>query len=130
MCDGRSHSCWLPPSGNRSPTAPPTLSSIQKSAPSTNGFSPNTRCTSAARRSTAPCSTCTRRFMATCCASRISSTPEISTRQNACSEEHTSELQSLRHIVCRLLLEKKKDKKTNNTHTHNKLLSTSAQRRL
>src|SRR5471030_974404 len=29
------------------------------------------------------------------------------------SEEHTSELQSLRHLVCRLLLEKKK-KKTNN----------------
>src|SRR5882724_13062334 len=28
------------------------------------------------------------------------------------SEEHTSELQSLRHLVCRLLLEKKK--KTNN----------------
>src|SRR5438045_5631973 len=26
------------------------------------------------------------------------------------SEEHTSELQSLRHIVCRLLLEKKKSK--------------------
>src|SRR5258705_7594475 len=31
------------------------------------------------------------------------------------SEEHTSELQSLRHLVCRLLLEKKK--KTNNPHT-------------
>src|SRR5437899_9856223 len=33
------------------------------------------------------------------------------------SEEHTSELQSLRHLVCRLLLEKKKKKKntTNNT---------------
>src|SRR5262245_66612192 len=30
------------------------------------------------------------------------------------SEEHTSELQSLRHLVCRLLLEKKK-KKTQNT---------------
>src|SRR5205814_5689527 len=32
------------------------------------------------------------------------------------SEEHTSELQSLRHLVCRLLLEKKKKKKkkTNN----------------
>src|SRR5215212_10517205 len=30
------------------------------------------------------------------------------------SEEHTSELQSLRHLVCRLLLEKKK-KKTKNT---------------
>src|SRR5205814_8230517 len=29
------------------------------------------------------------------------------------SEEHTSELQSLRHLVCRLLLEKKKKKKTN-----------------
>src|SRR5262245_63834143 len=30
------------------------------------------------------------------------------------SEEHTSELQSLRHLVCRLLLEKKKKKKSNN----------------
>src|SRR5205814_3989679 len=28
------------------------------------------------------------------------------------SEEHTSELQSLRHIVCRLLLEKKNDQVT------------------
>src|SRR5258705_352308 len=28
------------------------------------------------------------------------------------SEEHTSELQSLRHLVCRLLLEKKKNKRT------------------
>src|SRR5258705_6783169 len=28
------------------------------------------------------------------------------------SEEHTSELQSLRHLVCRLLLEKKKDNET------------------
>src|SRR5258705_10196039 len=33
---------------------------------------------------------------------------------NSRSEEHTSELQSLRHLVCRLLLEKKK-KKTKNT---------------
>src|SRR5205814_9265827 len=30
------------------------------------------------------------------------------------SEEHTSELQSLRHLVCRLLLEKKKTTKTEN----------------
>src|SRR5437899_6159157 len=30
---------------------------------------------------------------------------------SARSEEHTSELQSLRHLVCRLLLEKKKKKK-------------------
>src|SRR5262245_65030250 len=28
------------------------------------------------------------------------------------SEEHTSELQSLRHLVCRLLLEKKKSRKS------------------
>src|ERR1035441_10713966 len=32
------------------------------------------------------------------------------------SEEHTSELQSLRHLVCRLLLEKKK--LTNDEHTY------------
>src|SRR5437899_5801377 len=31
--------------------------------------------------------------------------------QESRSEEHTSELQSLRHLVCRLLLEKKKKKK-------------------
>src|SRR5262245_62608641 len=29
------------------------------------------------------------------------------------SEEHTSELQSLRHLVCRLLLEKKKETENN-----------------
>src|SRR5262245_62682804 len=32
------------------------------------------------------------------------------------SEEHTSELQSLRHLVCRLLLEKKKKKKKYKTY--------------
>src|SRR5258705_3386706 len=31
---------------------------------------------------------------------------------NVRSEEHTSELQSLRHLVCRLLLEKKKQNQT------------------
>src|SRR5436853_4993934 len=39
------------------------------------------------------------------------------------SEEHTSELQSLRHLVCRLLLEKKKKKEKRyqieNTETKN-----------
>src|SRR5471030_3403956 len=35
------------------------------------------------------------------------------------SEEHTSELQSLRHLVCRLLLEKKK-KKTKQQHNKKK----------
>src|SRR5262245_65351107 len=34
------------------------------------------------------------------------------------SEEHTSELQSLRHLVCRLLLEKKK--KTQDPQTHHR----------
>src|SRR5205814_10180708 len=35
------------------------------------------------------------------------------------SEEHTSELQSLRHLVCRLLLEKKKKKKHKHNHVNN-----------
>src|SRR5205814_3144726 len=41
---------------------------------------------------------------------RIRSARRIGVR----SEEHTSELQSLRHLVCRLLLEKKKKKKLKN----------------
>src|SRR5947199_5461963 len=36
------------------------------------------------------------------------------------SEEHTSELQSLRHLVCRLLLEKKKKQKNLNESTEGK----------
>src|SRR5262245_65374830 len=36
------------------------------------------------------------------------------------SEEHTSELQSLRHLVCRLLLEKKKKKKKNKEQHKNR----------
>src|SRR5205809_2819681 len=36
------------------------------------------------------------------------------------SEEHTSELQSRLHLVCRLLLEKKKQKHTNSTICHQK----------
>src|SRR5438045_7456724 len=39
------------------------------------------------------------------------------TRTGGRSEEHTSELQSLRHLVCRLLLEKK-----NITNTHRRTL--------
>src|SRR2546429_4368913 len=35
------------------------------------------------------------------------------------SEEHTSELQSRLHLVCRLLLEKKKKKKIATTHKYN-----------
>src|SRR5437899_9554197 len=38
-----------------------------------------------------------------------STSGNLATFEGACrSEEHTSELQSLRHLVCRLLLEKKK----------------------
>src|SRR5262245_62251083 len=38
----------------------------------------------------------------------MSAPRSISARATSRSEEHTSELQSLRHLVCRLLLEKKK----------------------
>src|SRR5437899_8051046 len=46
---------------------------------------------------------------------------EARLQQGERSEEHTSELQSLRHLVCRLLLEKKNNKKhtTANKCTHN-----------
>src|SRR2546422_5352414 len=40
------------------------------------------------------------------------------------SEEHTSELQSRLHLVCRLLLEKKKTN-TNHTHTRTPIIHTS-----
>src|SRR5215212_11884852 len=40
------------------------------------------------------------------------------------SEEHTSELQSLRHLVCRLLLEKKKKNKLSTSIIKKKKIST------
>src|SRR5437899_7454191 len=46
----------------------------------------------------------TRKAGSGCTAGACSRSPAWETR----SEEHTSELQSLRHLVCRLLLEKKK----------------------
>src|SRR5205814_9767666 len=52
------------------------------------------------------------RCSAACCRSpspsRSSPLPPRSPTDHRRSEEHTSELQSLRHLVCRLLLEKKK----------------------
>src|SRR5687768_17999448 len=39
-------------------------------------------------------------------------------RDSARSEEHTSELQSRLHLVCRLLLEKKKKKRTKDLMDH------------
>src|SRR5438045_5422323 len=50
-----------------------------------------------------------------------------STRASIRSEEHTSELQSLRHLVCRLLLEKKKKKSDNNNNKHINHLTTNQQ---
>src|SRR5689334_23990041 len=49
-------------------------------------------------------------------ASSISPSCVSDPRRGGCtrSEEHTSELQSQFHLVCRLLLEKKKNKKLNN----------------
>src|SRR5262245_64441784 len=49
-------------------------------------------------------------FIRSCVRPSLSVSPSgVSLRESAArSEEHTSELQSLRHLVCRLLLEKKK----------------------
>src|SRR2546422_4358743 len=50
----------------------------------------------------------------------IAGTPHRMLSRNR-SEEHTSELQSRLHLVCRLLLEKKKKKQTKTKrHTHHK----------
>src|SRR5436853_2141890 len=52
----------------------------------------------------------------------------FSGREMERSEEHTSELQSLRHLVCRLLLEKKKNTTNARTITaRKKALSTSVE---
>src|SRR5262245_62399576 len=48
------------------------------------------------------------------------SRPAVASSATGRSEEHTSELQSLRHLVCRLLLEKKKKQKTNKTQKKKK----------
>src|SRR5262245_65230914 len=47
---------------------------------------------------------------------RRSAWPRGPTTTTSRSEEHTSELQSLRHLVCRLLLEKKKKNIITKTH--------------
>src|ERR1035441_10957177 len=73
-------------------------------------------CTAALYSRMAPCSTKVRASAAvsiswTASEPRIAiaaATPAACPRIMYRSEEHTSELQSLRHLVCRLLLEKKK----------------------
>src|SRR5262245_64559986 len=62
-------------------------------------------CACACSRSRAASSDCIRLR----CSPAVASPASVS-RSSARSEEHTSELQSLRHLVCRLLLEKKKTK--------------------
>src|SRR2546429_6486343 len=57
--------------------------------------------------------------------SKLSFLPAGRSRSWFCprSEEHTSELQSRLHLVCRLLLEKKKKKTTHNmTHSNSHLI--------
>src|SRR6266404_9784139 len=49
-----------------------------------------------------------------------SNVPQIIGRRVGRSEEHTSELQSLAYLVCRLLLEKKKKKKKNKKYDKKK----------
>src|SRR3712207_7486213 len=43
---------------------------------------------------------------------------ELDRRLAARSEEHTSELQSRQYLVCRLLLEKKKNKDSSSSHNY------------
>src|SRR2546425_8416385 len=72
--------------------------------PYTTLFRSPTRCSTARSRSREPSrATCRRRFP------RWGNGRE---RRRPRSEEHTSELQSLAYLVCRLLLEKKKKNKT------------------
>src|ERR1035441_11000505 len=60
---------------------------------------------------TADTAICRLRFCCLNSGRAISITPSSGKFRATRSEEHTSELQSLRHLVCRLLLEKKKKKK-------------------
>src|SRR5258708_19431614 len=61
------------------------------------------------------------RSLVRACASRASKAgrcPSIAGCPSERSEEHTSELQSPDHLVCRLLLEKKKQAHANSTAPH------------
>src|SRR5437899_7892912 len=49
---------------------------------------------------------------------RVAGAPALLLQDEDRSEEHTSELQSLRHLVCRLLLEKKKNQLAEPDHVN------------
>src|SRR2546425_5917648 len=51
---------------------------------------------------------------------------DLKDRKEERSEEHTSELQSLAYLVCRLLLEKKKKTSTHQIPTHHNIAYNSA----
>src|SRR2546429_4463359 len=57
---------------------------------------------------TPPSQTATRQPLAACPTPKSDTPSLVPFRDDARSEEHTSELQSRLHLVCRLLLEKKK----------------------
>src|SRR5205814_9839265 len=53
------------------------------------------------------------------CSASATTTACFSSCSSGRSEEHTSELQSLRHLVCRLLLEKKNNIRQHSNHEDN-----------
>src|SRR5687768_17991790 len=84
-------------------------SSPSRSSPSRSG---------AARAGVLPVTIITRRPPRTLTISGTSASRPAPKRTRVRSEEHTSELQSRLHLVCRLLLEKKKNHIKQQTHTH------------
>src|SRR5690349_24259578 len=73
-------------------------------------------------RSSATTAACTNSASSATARSRITarSSPATCRARSHRSEEHTSELQSRRDLVCRLLLEKKKKKKKESVKKENK----------
>src|SRR5205814_10079374 len=108
-------SCTTPPSFFSNTPPPPALSplSLHDALPISPAANPLRR--SAISPYAVSSTTGARRLPDSSRKRRVSSIPSIpgmpmsETRRR--SEEHTSELQSLRHLVCRLLLEKKKNKR-------------------
>src|SRR5262245_65179473 len=94
------------PSHARSPTCC-LFSSMIRRPPRSTLFPYTTLFRSSGRSSATRCSLCSPNARSALPAR------EASASSSRRSEEHTSELQSLRHLVCRLLLEKKKKNKEN-----------------
>src|SRR3712207_7316143 len=65
------------------------------------------------RKSVQPCSSPWSALSSSACRCMIAATSRIVGSARRRSEEHTSELQSRQYLVCRLLLEKKKNTLTN-----------------